>query len=629
MTGERFLLGIGFVLALAGGLLVIVVHLNFVVLPLTAMVLGLIGYMVNPSAALRGLIFAIPWTAALPALDPNGYPFNYMGIPLFLAAGMILASMAKRERLNARHPVAFMATAWITITAISVFFLLLRWSNLTLAGHAFLQDTPVTPDGQRISFAVVFPVITMMITAVSPHIFLMLRRHALSRKKALNSLFCGYFVSLGIAATQRFLAPGFLSRGYFIHHHQLNGGASDFNAFGFLSGFVFLAALLHFARSKPGNMARTIGATMRPLGIMTASLAGLILSGSRTGFLFVIAGGIVVLTSRRWRLKTRVLLLSGCILLLAISGGVLRNRIAHTLTLFQESLQSDGIVSALDRASNQRITMLSSGIQLVGSAPVTGVGAGNFLFALKNLYYGREHLEDLPLNQYLLAASETGILGLVVFLGLLWIMARKPRHETWRPLLWTILAAFFVGTPLWLPELALLFWFTAWLLDPESPRNPPAKGKILLAAVILALLFGLGSVWEFKRLHPLNWCRDKQAPYTYGLWNPDTAADGEVFSWTHHAAGVYLDPGSRRDIRVIAEAPFRKFPGGIQKIKVFWRGKNIRNYRTDTRREWWLKMHSSRGGFLEFRIDPPFNLRDMGLGPEGRTLGVQLHGLEP
>lgn len=628
MTCGRVLLGSGFVLALAGGVLVFVVHLHFIVIPLTLLALGLAAYLLNPQKALLWFLFALPWTAALPALDPNGYPFNYMGVPLFLLSGMILASMARRERLDARHPVAYMAAILVLITIVSTVFLLLRWSNLTIPGLAFLKDTPVTPEGQRVSFAIVFPVITLMLTAISPHLFTMLRRHKPSRTRALNHLFAGYAVTLGIALIQRFVAPGFLSRGYFVFHKQLNGGTSDFNAFGFLSGFVFLAALLNLLRRKTTTNPLWTRSPLLAAIVMAGSLSGLVLSGSRTGFLFVLSAAAVALSSKKWRLRTRMLMLIACILMLAVGGGVLRQRIARTVTDFHDNLKNHGLISALDRASNQRITMMRSGFQLVSTAPLTGVGGGNFLFALKNLHLGQGHLEDLPLNQYLLAASETGAIGALLFLALLGVMIRKPRHRQWRPLFWTTLAAFLVGTPLWLPELALLFWFMAWLLDPEphSEKIRLFRRPVLIAAM-LASLFALGCLWESPGLHPLRWCLQKRAPYDYGMWPAEQTPEGHTFNWTRGSAGVYLRPGLRTAIRLVANAPFANLPDRTQKIQVFWRGRLYREVMAAAVAEWPLILHSSRGGFLEFRVTPPFNLRHMGLGREGRTLGVQVHGL--
>ncbi|GEM_PF-1705981 len=627
MNGSRFLLGMAFLAALTLTGLYFFFQLNFTLIPLAALGAGLILYLVHPQKALMWFLFALPWTSALPALDANGYPFNYMATPLFLLSGMILVSMWRRETLDMRHPLAFMAVLMALIALVSAIFLALRWSNITLAGLAFLRDTPVSPDGQRVSFAVVFPLVSMMLAAVTPHLFMMLRLHEPPRSRALNCLFAGYGVTLAIALIQRFIAPGFLSRGYFVFHNQLNGGTSDFNSLGFMSGFVFLAALLRLMQNEASSAARSIPARIAGILLLPGALFGLILSGSRSGFLFVIAAAVVLLTGGKWSRKTRALLLLGSIVILMLAGGVLRQRVTRTVTELVGNLRRDGWFTAVDRASNQRLTMWRSGIRLMREAPLTGVGTGNFIFALKNLHYGENHLEDLPLNQYLLVASETGFAGAIVFLGLLWAMARKPRQRAWLPLFWTVLAVFLVGTPLWLPELALLFWLLAWLLDPApSPMEKPAKRQLPLLCGLL-LLFCLGSAREFSRLHPLNWCLARNVPYNYGIWPADLSAEGQRFVWTRAAAGRYLAAGTRTDLRLVADAPFAHLPGGKQHVRVFWRGKEIRNLQAHATREWPLKLHSSRGGFLEFRVDPAFNLKRLGLGREGRTLGVQIHGL--
>lgn len=625
MKSSRAILGTGFSIALAAALYIFVVHLQYAWIPSISLAAGAILYRLNPQRALRIYLFILPWCAALPALISNGYPFNYIAVPLFLLSGMIVVSMANRESLEVKHPVIRVAALFLVVTLISVTALLLRWSNLTIAGNAFMRDTPISPDGQRFSFGVIFPVITLLLSAVTPHLFLLLRRNNVPRRSAFHCLFAGYFVSLAIAIIQKFLSQGFLSRSYFVIHNQINGGASDFNAFGFMSGFVFLSAVILWAKSQSSSMTR-LKITAYSL-LLAGSLYGLILSGSRTGFLFVLAAIPVILFSAKWPVKWRsAILISGLVLIL-LAGGVLRSRVSATISGFTDTFRQDGLFVAVDKASNQRLTMIRSAAGIFSMAPMGGVGGGNFLFALKHLHYGENHLEDLPLNQFLLYFCETGLAGGLLFILLLVLLIRSVRNATLKPLFYTILLAFLVGTPLWLPELNVLFWFLIWaMMPPDPPPSPRGKYRLILVFTLIGLSF-LGSINEFTRIHPLNWARERNVPYDYGFWPEDPDIQGARFRWTRHAAGIFLFPRTPLDARLSAQAPFDRLPGKTQRVDIFWRGRRIGSKQFHAPGQWPLHFKNPGGGFFEIRVLPTFNLKEMGLGIEARTLGIQASGL--
>ena len=625
MERNRAILGTGFLIALGAGLFVFISHLHYGPMPLMALAVGALLYQLNPRYALRIYLFSLPWCAALPALIPNGYPFNYMAVPLFILSGMILVSMANRESLDTDHPVMRVAVLLLVLTLISVTALMIRWSNLTIPGNAFMRDTLISPDGQRLSFGIIFPVITLLLSAVSPHLVLLLHRHGVPKKSAFHWLFAGYAVSLAIALIQKFMIEGFLSRPYFVLHDQINGGASDFNAFGFMSGFVFLLAVVTWTSGTKGAMTRRTGFAYAAL--LSGSLYGLILSGSRTGFLFILAAIPVILFSKRWSVRMRSGILVSGLVLLVLGGGVLRHRIANTISGFTGTLSQDGLFSAVDKASNQRLTMVRSAAGIFAMAPLGGVGGGNFLFALKHLHHGESHLEDLPLNQFLLLFCETGIPGGLLFILLLILVIHAAKASPLKPLLWTVLLAFLVGTPLWLPELNVLFWFLVWAMIPPRPSPAPHRKRHSILAFGLIGFFVLGNGIEFSHIHPLQWARKRNVPYDYGFWPEDPDMKGTRFRWTHQAAGIYIPPQTRLDANIIAQAPFSHLPEGIQKVDLFWRGKRIHSRRFDSPGPWPLRFQNREGGFLEIRVHPVFNLKKMGLGPEGRTLGIQVQGL--
>ena len=191
----------------------------------------------------------------------------------------------------------------------------MRWSNITLSPEAFFQDTPVAPSGERLSFAVLFPVLTLFLFAIPPFIVPMLQKLKLEGTAVLAPLRWGYAVSFLLALIQRFISADFLCRPIWAQYRQYNGGNSDFNAFGFFGGFIFLAQTI--------AIIRRFGAAEKPkllihdLIFLAVSFAGVVLSGSRTAFLFVIAAVIYGLSSKAIEPKIKIAALVVLMILIA------------------------------------------------------------------------------------------------------------------------------------------------------------------------------------------------------------------------------------------------------------------------------------------------------------------------
>ena len=128
--------------------------------------------------------------------------------------------------------------------------------------------------------------------------------------------------------------------------HQVNGGFSDFNAFGFFAGAMFFYQALCLINKLPRrsevaaqgstesshDIARSRGfKTLLPeiLFLMTA-LAAIFISGCRTAFLFVLLAVVYLIFSGKtsfWAKALVVLLLAGFLL---VAGGSLKKRLQQT-----------------------------------------------------------------------------------------------------------------------------------------------------------------------------------------------------------------------------------------------------------------------------------------------------------
>ncbi len=613
-----------FVFSVIVSLAVIGWHLQIYLLPLAFLALGYFSYLAHPRKAMLWFLFFLPFINSLPDLLYAGYPYNYIAIPLFYVSGMILASMTKREHLEFRHSFWGIYRIFLTIMILSIIFVFLRWSNITLSPEAFFMDTPVTPSGERVSFAVLFPVLTLFLFAIPPFVVPLLHRHNLDEVAVLHPLRLGYAVSFVLALIQRFVSPDFLCRPVWAQYRQYNGGNSDFNAFGFFGGFIFLAQTIIIIRRW--NDQKSQKAIIPDLIIFGVSFAGIILSGSRTAFLFVIAALIHFLSSASIQKKLKTAAVFLLIILFATAGGVLKERLVKTIDKFVAGVKTQDLEYALDRATNKRITMLKDSGALLAKHWSSGVGTGNFLFYHKYMHHNEEFLHDLPLNQYLLLLDETGITGLLLFLWFLAAVIRRRERTIFAPVFYTILAALLVGNSLWLPELAVLTWIVvAMMAKIEIAYTEPLKKKSTATLAVIVIFFLFSNIRSFQSLHPVSWSEETGTRYDYGFWQPDPGPEGNVFRWTKGSAGLYVWEPEGKVVNIFAGAPVHKLEGKRQAAELYWNGKPFKIAIFQENRLESTPLPFTAPGFLELRIIPTFNLKRMGLGPEARDLGVQFY----
>ncbi len=608
---------------------VIVLHIGFWHLPLAFLALGAACAWRDSGKALRLFLFLLPLINSTPDLFFNGYPFNYMAPALFMLAGIVLVALAGKPEGGPRPPwlhgyMLFLAVLWI-----SALFVFLRWSNLTLSLRAFLKDTPVSPAGDRLSFAVIFPVITLFLFTLAPWLPLLLRRSRISRQQGLRPLLAGYGLSLLLALMQRGFFPKFMALDWWAGIGQYNGGFSDFNGLGFFSGTLFLVVLLRWitalsgagSPAASGRWSRAWSGWARWAILMAVTMAGIVISGSRSAFFFFLVGVVVFIASGKiaWRLR---IVAAGVILLsLLVAGGTLARRMGAMGGQIGRLLSGSHFITTLDEISNGRVGMLQRWSHALAAHPLAGIGTGNFLFYYRFANHGAGVYEDLPLNQYLHVAVETGFIGLLVFVLFLSRLWRTRQRREERILLASILVILFVNTALWLPECILLFFFlTAGAEDAATPRRGPLRRPLLAAALLLA--FAAACVASFSALHPARWAAQCRTGYDYGLYASESGADGP-FRWSGTKAGLYLSPGEWESVTVRCAAPLGRLSGQAQSVRVYWNGRLIAGRRFRNNGDFAVPIHG-RAGFLELRVAPPFSLRTLRRGGDRRRLGVQV-----
>lgn len=600
------------------------VHLGFVFLPMLFFLLGGISYWIRPRNALYVFFFLLPCINAIPDLFYQDYPFNYIAVSLFYLSGMVCASLIKREKLQYRYPWSVSYLVLLGLFFVSLVFVFLRWSNFGFSPMAFFRDTPVSPGGSRISFASIFPVITFFLFAMSPFTFFLIKKNRLPFSRLFRSLLLGFGVSLVIALFQKFINPDFMAQPWWGEKlNQYNGGFSDFNGFGLFSGLLFLYLVLFLLNGS--DKKALFGEHLLEFIFLPVTLMGIVLSGSRTALAFVLVAIVVFLFSKKVSSLFKMVFLSVLIGLVLFFGGALKQRIIRSIHQIGQLSRSQHFWESLDHITNRRLHMIEQSMGMITKFPVAGVGCGNFLPFLKYRNYRKKFLSDLPLNQYLLIWDEIGVFGLFMFVLVLLLLMRPRGDLIFYILLWVLVVMLFVNTYLWLQEAILLFWMVAAYNDrkQEIPKVLSKRHTRYFVVSMFVVFLGM-NVIQFAHLHPKNLSIEKRQSYDYGFWYPERGERGH-YKWSRHRAGLFLPESGRYLVRLFCGAPLGNLQNKRQQVAVFWKGRLYRKVVFLENRMERLVLDIEEGGFLEFRVNPVFNLKSMGLGSESRNLGVQVY----
>ena len=150
----------------------------------------------------------------------------------------------------------------------------------------------------------------------------------------------------------------------------------------------------------------------------------------------------------------------------------------------------------------------------------------------------------------------------------------------------------------------------------------------------MVLIFLIFNVFSFNGLHPKTWAKETGTRYDYGFWYPETDASGREYRWTKERAGRYLTldkTGQSPEITLICGAPLAHLKDKKQTVKIYWKGEPYKEITFTENKPISFRIEAQPldEGFLELRISPAFNLKEMGLGQEPRNLGIQLTNFLP
>jgi len=601
----------------------IIFSIKFVILPILFFLIGFVLYLLIEKKAVYLFLFLLPVINSTPDLFFNGYPYNYMAVSLFFLSGIIFACYMKKTELDFNYRFSKFYLLFLGILFLSVFFVFLRWSNVTLSTHSFFKNTPVDPTGIRLSFASVFPVVTLFLFYASPFIFIILKKQKIEESEAFKWITYGYFISLFIALVQRFYNNDFLSQKWWMEKAgQVNGGFSDFNSFGVFSGILFVYFTVKILQKL----------SLFNIAGLIASMAGIFLSGSRTAFIFMIISVFIILMSKKIKKRYKILALLVIIVLIIFAGGILKRRINRNINKLAQIWNQDNKIRYLDKLSNGRITMIENSMHIIKKFPVTGVGGGNFLFYLRYMKYGTEHLEDLPLNNYLHIIDEIGIIGFLFFFIFLIFIFKDRKNKDNKLFIILFLSFLFVllfNNFLWFPEINILFWILISISNREKPgkiiENNGQKTVNYFIFAGLILIFIIMNIFNFNKLHPKELIKEKGGSYDYGFWYEEKNNKDKTFRWTKSEAGIYMFPYSSRTFSIKCGAPISHLRENKQIVNIYWKDKLFKKlvFRENRSVLFNINKSLSKEGFLELRIEPVFNLNKLNISTEKRNLGVK------
>lgn len=605
----------------------IVFFLNFWILPAAFFAVGFFSAFWSQKYSLYLFVFLFPFINSTPCIFDNGYPYNYMAPALFLLSGIIIAFFIKKiknftefttqeKRLDKNFYPYYIFLLFLVISTI---FVILRWSNITFSSIAAVgADTPVSPTLQRISFASIFPVVSLFICFISPYIFFYIKKINIKEKLIFTLLSFGFFVSIAIAIAQKIFNQPCISDRLGKALKQFNGGSSDFNALGYFSGIMFLWATYEI---KKKNI----------LGYITffISLTGGILSGSRTFFFFIIAGILNLVLNKDKERKKQQKIVTIILILLVIgmiffAGGTLKDRIGKGF------YKNGSLFETLNEISNGRVWMSMFSFETIRDNFISGVGTGNFTFYLTYKNFKKKYVYDLTLNHYLLIFTENGVFAFIFFMAFLVLLFRRSNKKL---LIGTILFTLLFSNFFWLPEVFLLFWILVAINDSDKKelikRKIPDKSKKILITFAISIYIIL-NILKFSFLHPKTWAQETRTRYDYGFWYMERDKEGDKFQWTKNLAGIYIKlnkKGESLDIKLVCGAPLAHLKSKKQKVEIYWKGKIYREVTFTENRNIFLKIKSKplEEGFLEIKVLPDFNLKKMELSSESRDLGIQFY----
>ncbi|MDQ6892917.1 MAG: O-antigen ligase family protein [Acidobacteriota bacterium] len=570
----------------------------------------------------RGVVlfaFLFPWAGLLARVCGGRDPVTWPGLLLCgLAAGwtfrFIYDFESRPDRSRADPALRALLAVW---TLGAVLACVRAWTLWALVRG--LLGRAVNGEGLAASVAVRESLFAYAALAGGAAFYFLLRRAGDTvRRRAVTAALWGVGVSSAAALLQ---AGGILPaevRPYWRLTERLSGGAVDPNSLGLLSALLLLVAA---GGALGRGRARLLSAFFAILLV-----AGLVVSGSRSGVLLAGGAAAVLLfaravarpVGRKVAVGALVLLLAAAALVFVRGAGSLGNRLRQT---FDPGLPLEYRVSA-------RPLLWRAAGRLFLRHPVEGAGVGAFAWTLPDLLRedGRTvPMRDNPGSGYVQAAAETGLVGALITLAAVLALAsqawRRARgDQTDLPAaaagaaVLGFLAALAAGSHWLAPDVSLLFFLlaAASALPAGAAEGRAARRLRLWAVVVYAAAAFVGMLATF----------DADEAFRHaariGFYDRESGPGG-VFRWTRRHFALRVWPGE--NVRL----GLANFSADGKPITAVARARGAELYRATFAAGQARALRISAGSrpvAIVFTLDRSFVPRSLGASGDRRRLGL-------
>lgn len=554
------------------------------------------------------------WPVLLFAAAAAGWTFRFL---------YDFESLPSPSRLDP-HLKALLAI-WAFATLIAVVRARTLWAFL----HG-LSERAVNSSGLSDAAAIRESVLAFGALAGGAVFFFLLRRSREAlRQTALLAAVLGVCVSALAAVFQRAgLLPG-EPRPFWKLTGRLSGGAADPNSLGLLCALALLVTAAAGMRHGARRAAALLGTLLLA--------AGLVLSGSRSGFLIPIFGLAALfafrsLSARSRALRGQALGLAAAAVALAVlavavfgigggSRGSLTTRLGET---FDSALPIEYRISA-------RPILWRSALSLFLDHPAAGAGLGSFSWRLPDLLreQGRQlPMRDNPGSAYLQALAESGIIGFAVTLVFALSLGRQaartvasdasgPERVGAGVAVIAFLLALAIGSHWLAPDVSLFFFLlAATAAVPKDSAQPDAPGqrRLLAAAVLVYAVAAVAAIAATAR--PGEAFRHSRLLGFYGV----EQGPGGPFRWTGRNFAIRLLPGETMRLTLAHYTPEGK-PVTLES-HVEGRVALRRTLRPGEATTLDLRAPSSEPRVILFSLSGAFVPRRLGVSEDPRELGL-------
>lgn len=177
----------------------LIFHFNIVIAPVIAFVIGIIIRSIFKKNYLIVFSFLFPLISGFAFFENHGMPLNYLLLPLILLSGVYICDIFIdiENALKILKNIDLHYFLLLIIVSISFLFLMLRWSNLTLSISALFKNIPISPQ-QRVSFAIIFPLLFISLFFISYLFYLYLKREK-NKERIIVAFLFGHSISIIVA----------------------------------------------------------------------------------------------------------------------------------------------------------------------------------------------------------------------------------------------------------------------------------------------------------------------------------------------------------------------------------------------------------------------------------------------